>query len=242
MVEAIHDLDPDNPHIRPNTTPWHGENEPNPLELLARASINNTLQPFRLAEVLARSVPAMGRLSQSVAQRQFSATKPVPPTRFNGTVTAHRVVEGRSFDLKEVRAIKSSVPQATINDVVLTVCGGALREYLQAQNELPHEPGNGEPHQSGVQLRDHQRARTAGAVVLRRREAGRALWTRPAVRRHESDLSGTELLRSDYDFRDVVSRDVGGPGVFRRLYSEQLRRSQSGYARQDVARRRRGLR
>jgi WS/DGAT/MGAT family acyltransferase len=139
MVEAIHDLDPDNPHIRPNATPWHGENEPNPLELLARASINNALQPFRLAEVLARSVPAMGRLSQGVAQRQFSATKPVPRTRFNGTVTAHRVVEGRSFDLKEVRAIKSSVPQATINDVVLTVCGGALRAYLHAKNELPQE-------------------------------------------------------------------------------------------------------
>lgn len=126
-VEAIHDLDPDNPHIRPTTTPWCGEHEPNPLELLAHASINNALQPFRFAEVVERSVPAMGRLSQGVALRRFTATTPVPRTRFNGTVTAHRVVEGRSFDLKEVRAIKSSVPTATINDVVLTVCGGALR-------------------------------------------------------------------------------------------------------------------
>ncbi len=130
MTEAIHDLDPHNPHIRPNTKEWRGEEVPNPLELLARASINTALQPFRLAEVLARTVPAMGRISQGVAQRRFATNKPVPRTRFNGTVSAHRVVEGRSFDLKEVRAIKSSVPGATINDVVLTLCGGALRRYL----------------------------------------------------------------------------------------------------------------
>ena len=139
MTEAIHDLDPNNPHIRPQTKPWRGEEEPNPLELLARASINTALQPFRLAEVLARTVPAIGRVGQGVAQRRFTATRPVPRTRFNGTVSAHRVVEGCSFELKEVRAIKSSVPGATINDVVLTVCGGALRAYLESKNELPNE-------------------------------------------------------------------------------------------------------
>ncbi len=139
MIQAIHDLDPNQPDIRPATSPWHGEDEPNPLELIARASINNALQPFRFAELVARTVPAMGRLSQGVAQRRFSATKPVPRTRFNGTVTAHRTVEGRAFDLKEVRAIKASVPGATVNDVVLSVCGGALRTYLSAKNELPEE-------------------------------------------------------------------------------------------------------
>jgi diacylglycerol O-acyltransferase / wax synthase len=139
MIQAIHDLDPNRPHILPSERPWHGEEEPNTIELLARASINNALQPFRFAEVAARTIPAMGRLTQGLAQRRFSATKPVPRTRFNTTVSAHRVVEGRSFDLKEVRAIKSSVPGATINDVVLTVCGGALRAYLQSKNELPQE-------------------------------------------------------------------------------------------------------
>jgi WS/DGAT/MGAT family acyltransferase len=137
MIQAIHDLDPNNPRIRPNDKPWHGEDEPNPLELLARASINNALQPFRFAEVAARTIPAMGRISQNLAQRRASATRPVPRTRFNGTVSAHRVVEGCSFDLKEMRAIKASVAGATINDVVLTVCGGALRAYLKAKNELP---------------------------------------------------------------------------------------------------------
>ncbi len=139
MIEAIHDLDPNEPHIRPSQRPWRGEDEPNPMELLARATINTALQPFRFAEVAARSIPAIGRFTQGVAQRRFGAAKPVPRTRFNGTVTAHRVVEGCSFDLKEVRAIKSAVTGATINDVVLTICGGALRAYLQSKNELPEQ-------------------------------------------------------------------------------------------------------
>ncbi len=139
MVQAIHDVDPAQPNIAPIDKPWRGENPPNPIELLTRASINNALMPFRLAEVAARTIPAMGRLTRGVVERRFEAVKPVPRTRFNGTVTAHRVVEGRSFDLKEVRAIKSVVPGATVNDVIVRVCGGALRNYLKAKGELPDQ-------------------------------------------------------------------------------------------------------
>ena len=36
-----------------------------------------------------------------------------------------------------MKEIKRSVTDATINDVVLTVVGGALRKYLEAKLELP---------------------------------------------------------------------------------------------------------
>jgi len=139
MIEAIHDLDPNKPNLRPSDKPWRGEAEPSPFELLTRASINNAFQPFRFAEVAARTVPAMARFTEGLREGRFQAMKPVPRTRFNGTVTAHRVIEGRSFDLSEVRAIKNVVPGATVNDVVLTICGGALRKYLEAKNELPEQ-------------------------------------------------------------------------------------------------------
>src|SRR5204863_6975358 len=63
-----------------------------------------------------------------------------PRTRFSGMVTAHRVVEGRSFDLGEVRRIKSAVPGATVNDAVLAIVAGALRRYLPSKGELPADP------------------------------------------------------------------------------------------------------
>ena len=39
-------------------------------------------------------------------------------------------------DLKEIR---KAVPGSTINDVVITICGGALRRYLLRHEDLPEE-------------------------------------------------------------------------------------------------------
>jgi WS/DGAT/MGAT family acyltransferase len=48
-------------------------------------------------------------------------------------------VEGRSFSLDKIKAIRETVDGATVNDVVLSICGGALRKYLEAKKELPDE-------------------------------------------------------------------------------------------------------
>ena len=140
MTEAIHDLEPYPAPPPPNESTWRGEAVPSSFELMARASFNTALQPFRLAEVAARTIPALGRLRSGVAEKRFTPNRPVPRTRFSSTITAHRVMEGRSFDLAEVRAVKSAIAGATINDVVLSVCGGALRRYLLDKNELPDLP------------------------------------------------------------------------------------------------------
>jgi WS/DGAT/MGAT family acyltransferase len=137
LIEAIHDLEPEPADI-PKSRPWTGENDPNPMELMFRAQLNNLTQPFRFAEVLARTVPALGRLSQGLVERRFEQPALQPPrTRFNRAVTGHRVVEGRRFDLKDIRAIKNALPGATVNDAVLTIVGGALRRYLEEKLELP---------------------------------------------------------------------------------------------------------
>ncbi len=141
MIEAIHDLEAYPEDIPRPTRPWTGEQEPNPFELILRAQFNNFTQPYRFAEVLARTIPALGRLGRGLAERKLEAPVLNPPrTRFNRLVTAHRVVEGRQFNLSEVRAIKNVVEGATVNDVILTICGGTLRKYLGAKNELPEEP------------------------------------------------------------------------------------------------------
>lgn len=140
MTNVIHDLEPyPPPQAAPEST-WQGESPPHPFELLARASFNTALQPLRWAEVAARTLPVLSRLSDGGSARRFMSTRPVPRTRFNATITAHRVCEGRSFDLAEVRAMKRAVERATVNDVVLTICGGALRRYLEAKQELPDLP------------------------------------------------------------------------------------------------------
>ena len=41
------------------------------------------------------------------------------------------------FDLADFKKIRKAIDDATINDVVLAVCGGGLRKYLQHHKELP---------------------------------------------------------------------------------------------------------
>ena len=57
--------------------------------------------------------------------------------RFNAVVSPHRVFETRRFGLDEFERIASLVRGATVHDAVLAVCGGALRRYLAAHDELP---------------------------------------------------------------------------------------------------------
>jgi WS/DGAT/MGAT family acyltransferase len=67
--------------------------------------------------------------------------------------------DGTQVALDDFKAIRLLVPGSTINDVVLAVCGGGLRKYLQHHGELPgdslvawvpinargtHEAGRGE--------------------------------------------------------------------------------------------------
>jgi WS/DGAT/MGAT family acyltransferase len=62
-----------------------------------------------------------------------------PKTRFNQTVSPHRVFEARFHDLADFKRIKASVPGSTVNDVALAYVGGALRVYLDGHGELPDE-------------------------------------------------------------------------------------------------------
>ncbi len=52
-------------------------------------------------------------------------------------MSAHRVVDAVTFEVDDVRAMRSITPGSTVNDVVLAIVGGARREYLSDKDELP---------------------------------------------------------------------------------------------------------
>ncbi|RMH78682.1 MAG: wax ester/triacylglycerol synthase family O-acyltransferase, partial [Actinomyces sp.] len=136
IFAALHDLEPGARREIPDD--WRPEPDPNALELLARAGINNVTRPVAGLQALGRLVPAVGDTIGRVRRGEAGLPRLRPPvTRFNTTVSAHRVFEGRRFALADVKKVRRLVPGSTVNDVVLAVVGGALRRYLIDHDELP---------------------------------------------------------------------------------------------------------
>ena len=139
IANAVHSLDPAGVIAGPDR-PWIPERTPTSVELLARAQINTLNTPLRLARTIGKSLPGIARTIGGLARGKLHTTfGRVPRTRFNGSVTMNRVVDGRDFSLAEIKEIRTRLPSATVNDVVVAVVGGAMRKYLKSINELPRE-------------------------------------------------------------------------------------------------------
>jgi len=140
MAMAIADLTPEGTPVNPPKEEWKPDQAPSDLELMMRTYSNNLLRPIQIAELASQSAQMQRRLSETFGQRVPPQPRPIPKTRFNGPVSSHRVIGFKRFLLDEVRAMKNTVADATVNDVVLAICGGALRRYLDAKRELPDDP------------------------------------------------------------------------------------------------------
>lgn len=138
IAQATHTLTPE---VTIPTAPvdMRRSRRPSTVELLARAQINAITKPFHSVRVAAQIAPGALKYISGIRRGDFTFGKKVPRTRFNSSVSGARVVGAHSFDLDAIKSIRKKVPGATINDVMLTICGGALRKYLEGKEGLPAE-------------------------------------------------------------------------------------------------------
>ena len=136
IAAAIHDLGaaPANP---PETQLWEPGRQPTGLELLGRSALGSVHVPGRIGRLASHAAPSLRKLVTGVRGREITPPSRAPRTRFNNNVGPHRVFDGRTFALDDVRTIRHASEGVTVNDVIVTVCGGALRKYLLAKDELP---------------------------------------------------------------------------------------------------------
>jgi diacylglycerol O-acyltransferase len=135
---VTHDLTPDW-KVSKQETAMPVDGPVSDLELLLRAQINTIKQPFRFFDVARHSVPGLAKFVAGVSTGRLHRVKDIPRTRFNSTISPHRVFGAEVFDFQDIRAIKNAVASATVNDVALAICGGALRKYLEDKDELPEQ-------------------------------------------------------------------------------------------------------
>jgi diacylglycerol O-acyltransferase / wax synthase len=148
MIAALHDLEADSARPEPPERPWQPAPLPSTANLLSRTAIKAVTYPVRAGVVMASHAPkaALGlaglpmKLINGMSKvTELGAPSFPPKTRFNQTVSPHRVFESRFHELDDFKRIKARVPGATVNDVALAYVGGALRHYLAGHDELPDE-------------------------------------------------------------------------------------------------------
>jgi diacylglycerol O-acyltransferase len=77
--------------------------------------------------------------NKGLLQQQLTLPVGAPKTIFNVPIGGARRVAAQSWPIERFTAIKKAAG-VTLNDVVLAVCGGALRAYLLEQKALPDRP------------------------------------------------------------------------------------------------------
>ena len=138
LMEATHTLRPDEPPP-PGPDNWKPEKLPNPAELLGRSYMNAITNPLKQLEVAAKAAPGLAKALKGLAAKEFDVSTEMiaPKTRFNRKISPHRVVEGVSVALEDIKAIRTAAEGAKVNDVFLAIIGGAMRRYLEDKGELP---------------------------------------------------------------------------------------------------------
>jgi len=114
--------------------------KPTPFQMSARGMINTARSPMKIADTLFRNAPAIVRSARDRFQSsQRDAKQSVPNTRFNLETSPHRMFDATTFPLADFKTVRALAEGSTINDVVLSVCSGAMRKYLVHHKELPAE-------------------------------------------------------------------------------------------------------
>ena len=167
MLTTLLDTDPVGRAIEPPQKAWKGEAEPSFGELMARTALNWSRNPARairmqrqlfssltgirqkaglagmpaalgltqipgIGEALAKFLPARPE------QFPLITSGPAPKTSFNRGITAHRRFAFRSFPIEDAKSVRRAYG-VTLNDVVMAISAGMLRDYLLQRNELPTE-------------------------------------------------------------------------------------------------------
>ena len=144
MIAALHDLAATDcsPEAGPEAgDDWQPDSRPGITDLLVSSYFNTLRKPFQFAETLARSLPGLARRGAARVRGKVEtpAAETAPATPFSGAIGPHRVFDSVALPLAGIRRIAALVPGSDSDDVILTIIGGALHDYLAGRDALPDD-------------------------------------------------------------------------------------------------------
>jgi WS/DGAT/MGAT family acyltransferase len=165
IMGVLFDLEPNGREVEPPEAEAAGDagDEPGSLEMLGRGIAALPMQPLRTLRKLPSTLPyldvapsILGVPGAEAISRYASRARSAlggggdgeiierprhraPHTPFSGRISAHRRFSFGSLPLETVKEIKNRLG-VKVNDVVVALCAGAVREWLIANDALPDEP------------------------------------------------------------------------------------------------------
>ncbi len=148
ILTILLDPSPEGRDIEPPKKKWRPDRVPSQMSLLARSGITAALQPakaIRLGIDFAKAIPALKPLTTIPAllglQRDDEEvlsrpTLIAPHSILNDAITPHRRWAFGSIELEEVKEVKNRM-EVTVNDVIISMCAGAVRRWLLDRDALP---------------------------------------------------------------------------------------------------------
>jgi diacylglycerol O-acyltransferase len=93
------------------------------------------------AQSVPQLVAAFGKMLKRIGDPDEGMMVPfdAPRSVLNGRVREKRRFATQQFSIERMRALATAA-ECTLNDVVLALCGGALRRFLDERGELPAKP------------------------------------------------------------------------------------------------------
>jgi len=178
------DLTPSGRKAPPPDRTAHEDSAQGSFGMLARALRGIPRYPLRAVRSLPAALPnlqetpfstlpgagTVGGVAKRVERAITGVDRPVhvrermvaPKTSFNGRVSAHRRFAFGQLKLDDVKAIKNAYG-CSVNDVVVSICAGAVRRWLLAHDELPDVPLVA---QIPVSVRTDEQAGTYGNRII----------------------------------------------------------------------------
>ncbi|MCW3007608.1 MAG: acyltransferase [Solirubrobacterales bacterium] len=139
LVTALFDITPVPREVESSGEPWSAQREPNGAELmikgargLVRTALAVTERGVRAAAHPERTLAAGRDALEGVGDIAWAGLNPAPATPLNVEIGPHRrfaIVRNRLDDLRVVKSAFGT----TVNDVVLSVVAGALRDWLRSR-------------------------------------------------------------------------------------------------------------
>jgi WS/DGAT/MGAT family acyltransferase len=135
IATVLFDLEPDPPQPDPPPA-WYPRPEPSPASLLAGSVTELLSAPVDALRIAGeavtkpeRAIAEVGRAVSGIAAMAAAGLAGVPSSPINGPIGPHRRFAWVDAELQRFKAIKGALG-GTVNDVVLAVVTGALREHV----------------------------------------------------------------------------------------------------------------